>query len=162
MTGVFIGLGSNLDDPIAQIKSAIQALDKLDDVTVITQSSLYSSAPMGPQDQPDYINAVVEIETTLFAHDLLAKLQQIEQQQGRVRKEHWGARTIDLDLLVYGLNQLNDEQLTVPHSGLALREFVLYPLAEIAPTLIIPTLEPMEKLLEQCPLNGLTRMEKTC
>ena len=160
MKGVFIGLGSNLDDPISQVTSAVSALEDIDDVTVIAKCSFYSSSPMGPQDQPDYINAVVEIETTLFAHDLLDELQKIEQQQGRERKEHWGARTIDLDLLIYGMNQLNDERLTVPHVGLHLREFVLYPLAEIAPTLDIPTLSSMKQLVEHCPLNGLQRLDE--
>jgi len=159
MKGVFIGLGSNLDDPAMQIKSAILALDLLDEVSVVTQSSLYSSPPMGPQDQPDYINAVVEIDTTLFAHDLLNALQDIEQQQGRVRDRHWGERTIDLDLLVYGENTLDDERLTVPHPGIAVRSFVLRPLAEIAPKLHLPTLGNIEQLLEQCPVDGLQRLD---
>ena len=89
MKGVFIGLGSNLAEPMAQIHSAIEAIDLLDDVSVVSKSSLYSSPPMGPQDQPDYINAVIEIDTTLFAHKLLDQLQEIEQQQGRVRQRHW-------------------------------------------------------------------------
>jgi len=159
MKGVFIGLGSNLADPIAQIESATTALDELDEITVIAKSSLYSSPPMGPQDQPDYINAVVEIDTTLFAHDLLDKLQQIEQQQGRVRQRHWGERTIDLDLLVYGNNILDDERLNVPHPGISERSFVLYPLAEIATDLKIPTMGNIEQLLKNCPRDGLERME---
>jgi len=158
MNGVFIGLGSNLADPELQIKAAITALDLVDEVSVITQSSLYSSPPMGPQDQPDYINAVVEIETTLFAHNLLDQLQSIEQQQGRIRKRHWGERTIDLDLLLYGANILDDERLQVPHPGIALRSFVLYPLAEIAPNLTIPTMGNINQLLEKCPIEGLKRL----
>jgi len=159
MKGVFIGLGSNLADPIAQIESAILALNDVDEVTVVSRSSLYSSPPMGPQDQPDYINAVVEVDTTLFAHKLLDALQEIEQQQGRVRERHWGERTIDLDLLVYGNNTLDDERLNVPHPGIAERAFVLYPLAEIAADLKIPTLGNIEQLLEACPRDGLERME---
>jgi len=159
MKGVFIGLGSNLADPIVQIESAITALNELDEVTVLNRSSLYSSPPMGPQDQPDYINAVVEVDTTLFAHNLLDSLQEIELQQGRVRERHWGERTIDLDLLVYGNNILDDERLNVPHPGLAERSFVLYPLAEIAIDLKIPTLGNIEKLLKDCPRDGLERME---
>lgn len=159
MRAVFIGLGSNLADPIAQIQSAIAAIDSLDEVTVITQSSLYSSPPMGPKDQPDYINAVIEVETTLFAHQLLDQLQTIELQQGRVRQRHWGERTIDLDLLIYGANQLDDDRLQIPHPGIAVRAFVLYPLAEIAPSLTIPSLGNIQQLLEACPLDGLQRID---
>lgn len=160
MKGVFIGLGSNLDNPANQIKLAVTALDNLDEVSVIARSSIYSSPPMGPPDQPDYTNAVVEVDTTLFAHDLLDKLQEIELQQGRVRLVHWGARTIDLDLLVYGGNIIDDERLKVPHPGIALREFVLYPLAEIAPKLKIPTLDSINELLDRCPLDQLKRLEE--
>jgi 2-amino-4-hydroxy-6-hydroxymethyldihydropteridine diphosphokinase len=159
MRNVYIGLGSNLADPIAQIKSAIVAIDALDDVTVVAQSSLYSSPPMGPQDQPDFVNAVIEVDTHLFAHALLDALQAIEIEQGRVRKRHWGERTIDLDLLVYGENQLDDERLTVPHPGIALRAFVIHPLAEIAPNSVIPTLGSIANLVENCPLDGLQRIE---
>jgi len=159
MKGVFIGLGSNLADPHAQIQSAIAAVDALDEVAVVAQSSLYSSPPMGPQDQPDYINAVIEIDTTLFAHKLLDQLQAIEQQQGRIRQRHWGERTIDLDLLIYGENTLDDERLNVPHPGIAVRSFVLHPLAEIAPNLMIPTLGTMQALLKDCPLDGLQRID---
>ena len=159
MDSVFIGLGSNLADPAEQIKSAILALDSLDEVSVIRQSSLYSSPPMGPQDQPDYINAVVEVNTTLFAHKLLDKLQEIEQQQGRIRQRHWGERTLDLYLLIYGENRIDDDRLSVPHPGIATRSFVLYPLAEIAAELTIPAVGKIEQLLSDCPLDGLKRLE---
>ncbi|MDB2705185.1 2-amino-4-hydroxy-6-hydroxymethyldihydropteridine diphosphokinase [Pseudomonadota bacterium] len=159
MKGVFIGLGSNLADPIAQIKMAINAVDSLDDVSLVAQSSLYSSPPMGPQDQPDYINAVIEIDTSLFAHTLLDKLQAIEQEQGRVRRRHWGERTIDLDLLIYGANKLDDERLQVPHPGIAMRSFVLHPLAEIAPGITIPTMGNIKQLLIDCPQDGLQRID---
>ncbi|PCJ30921.1 MAG: 2-amino-4-hydroxy-6-hydroxymethyldihydropteridine diphosphokinase [Gammaproteobacteria bacterium] len=158
MKGIYIGLGSNLSDPIAQIDSAITALDAINNISVVISSSRYASPPMGPQDQPDYINAVVEVETSLSPHELLDKLQQIEQEQGRIRLRHWGERTIDLDLLVYANETLADERLTVPHPGVASREFVLYPLAEIAPNLSIPTLASMEILLQQCPINQLKRL----
>ena len=101
----------------------------------------------------------VEISTTLFAHNLLDRLQEIEQQQGRIRQRHWGERIIDLDLLIYGENNLDDRRLTVPHPGIATRSFVLYPLAEIAPELTITTIGKIEDLLSDCPLNGLKRME---
>lgn len=159
MKTVYIGLGSNLGEPITQVKSAIAALSDLECVSLIRSSSLYASPPMGPQDQPDYINAVVELTTTLSAHELLDQLQAVEQQQGRIRNRHWGERTLDLDLLVYGQDIVDDERLQVPHPGIALRSFVLYPLAEIAPEFLIPNLDSMEQLLKQCPRDGLEKIE---
>ena len=156
---VFIGLGSNLAEPKSQIRSAVVTLEQLDNIDVISASSLYSSPPMGPQDQPDYINAVVELQTDLAAHDLLDTLQNIEQQQGRERNRHWGERTLDLDLLVYGDQVIDDIRLQVPHIGIAERAFVLYPLAEIAAELNLPTLGRVADLLKQCPLDGLNRVE---
>jgi len=156
----YIGLGSNLADPIDQVKTAIGNLQSLPDSQLITWSSLYASPPMGPQDQPDYINAVAEIETALSAHQLLDVLQAIEQQQGRIRKRHWGERTLDLDVLLYGLNEIDDERLQIPHPGISLRAFVLYPLAEIAPNLKIPKVGEIEQLLEHCPRDGLRKLEK--
>ncbi len=159
MKGIYIGLGSNLGDPVTQVKSALAALSDLETLSVIACSSLYASPPMGPQDQPDYINAVAELTTTLSAHELLDQLQAVEQQQGRIRNRHWGERTLDLDLLVYGQEVIDDERLQVPHLGIALRSFVLYPLAEIASDLEIPKLKNMKQLLEQCPRDGLKQIE---
>jgi len=156
---VYIGLGSNLAEPAKQINLAIEALNSLPNSSVTKQSSFYLSPPMGPQDQPDYVNAVVEIETELSPHSLLDALQSIEQQQGRVRKRHWGERTIDLDILTYGDQELADERLQVPHPGIALRSFVLYPLAEIAPSIIVPTLGNIKQLLENCPRDGIQLLE---
>jgi len=156
---VFIGLGSNLADPKAQIRSAVATLKQLTSSQFIACSALYASPPMGPQDQPDYINAVLELETNLTAHDLLDKLQAIEQQQGRQRNRHWGERTLDLDLLVYGEQNIADERLQVPHPGIATRAFVLYPLVEIAADLILPNLGAIKQLLKQCPLDGLKCVE---
>ncbi len=157
----YIGLGSNLADPQAQVYTAIEALRALPNITVVKRSSLYMSPPMGPQDQPDYINAVIEIETELSAHKLLDQLQTIEQQQGRIRNRHWGERTIDLDLLLYGQQVIDDERLQIPHLGIALRAFVLYPLAEIAPELMIPNMGRIEQLVKQCPLDGLQQVENS-
>lgn len=156
---VFIGLGSNLENPLAQIKTAIADLQAISDTQVICSSSLYKSPPMGPQDQPDYINAVVELDTTLSAHDLLDALQAIEQKHGRVRKRHWGERTLDLDILLYGDTVLNDARLQVPHPGLAERAFVVYPLAEIAPDLTVPGMGSMLKIKAECPKDGLELAE---
>ncbi|NQZ54570.1 MAG: 2-amino-4-hydroxy-6-hydroxymethyldihydropteridine diphosphokinase [Piscirickettsiaceae bacterium] len=158
---VYIGLGSNLADPQAQVNLAIDALRLLPTTSVVQQSSLYMSPPMGPPDQPDYINAVVEIETKLTAHTLLDQLQSIEQQQGRVRKRHWGERTIDLDLLLYGDQIVDDERLQIPHPGIPVRAFVLYPLVEIAPELTIPDMGQIDQLTKQCPLDGLQRVENS-
>lgn len=156
---VYIGLGSNLAEPAMQVRRACEALGQLPESRLLACSSLYSSPPMGPPDQPDYINAVAALETPLSPHDLLAELQAIEQAQGRVRERRWGARTLDLDLLLYGDRQIDDQQLTVPHVGLPERAFVLYPLQEIAPTLVIPGQGPLADLVTRCPENGLQRYE---
>jgi 2-amino-4-hydroxy-6-hydroxymethyldihydropteridine diphosphokinase len=156
----YIGLGSNLADPLEQVKTAISNLQLLPDTQLLRWSSLYASPPMGPQDQPDYINAVAAIETALTADQLLNALQDIEHQQGRIRNRHWGERTIDLDVLLYGQNEIDELRLQVPHPGIALRAFVLYPLAEIAPDLNIPNIGKIEHLLQHCPRNGLRKLEK--
>ena len=144
----YVGLGSNLDDPTAQIARAIDALDALPDTRLRAVSSFYRNPPMGPQDQPDYVNAVVAIDTGLAPRDLLSAMQAIERMQGRDRSaQRWGPRTIDLDLLVYGDEVLSEDHLNVPHPGIAERAFVLVPLAEIAPQLTIPALPPLLTLL---------------
>jgi 2-amino-4-hydroxy-6-hydroxymethyldihydropteridine diphosphokinase len=150
----YIGLGSNLDNPVEQVKQAINELSALDDSTLLTQSALYQSTPMGPQDQPDFINAVVKLETVFSAPALLMQLQVIEQQHDRVREQHWGSRTLDLDLLLYGNEAINTENLQVPHPGIPERGFVLYPLYEIAPDLEIPMgesgKESLKELVAKC------------
>ncbi len=156
---VYIGLGSNLDDPKRQVRKALHALTSLPGSTLCRYSSLYRSPPMGPQDQPDYINAVAELETSLSAAELLSLLQAIENQQGRVRGAvRWGPRTLDLDILIYGQAQIKAPELTVPHPGIAERPFVLYPLAEIAPDLEIPGRGALQELLDRCPPRGLERL----
>lgn len=156
---VFIGLGSNLENPLEQIKTAIKDMKAMIDTELVACSSLYKSPPMGPQDQPDYINAAIELETTLTPHSLLDELQKIEQQHGRVRKRHWGERTLDLDVLVYGEQVLKDDRLTLPHPGIAERAFVVYPLAELDSSLEIPGLGNVAQLLEACPRDGLQQVE---
>jgi 2-amino-4-hydroxy-6-hydroxymethyldihydropteridine diphosphokinase len=157
----YIGLGSNLTDPIEQIKSARQAIKTLPSVKEKAFSSLYRSAPMGPQDQPDYINAVMAVMTSLEPMALLRALQAIENQHGRVRERRWGARTLDLDILLYDQRQIRLPELIVPHSGLSEREFVLYPLQEIAgDDLSIPGQGCLSDLIQSCPLNGLQRLSK--
>lgn len=155
----FIGLGSNLENPQQQINTAIEDINTVENVKVVQRSSLYRSPPMGPQDQPDYINAVIEIETDLLAHDLLDELQTIEQQHGRVRKRHWGERTLDLDILLYGQQVITDDRLTVPHPGIAERAFVIYPLAEIAADWTVPGKGQVTRLVQDCPADGLEKLE---
>ncbi len=153
----YIAVGSNLSDPVAQATNAIEALTRLPKSRFIAASSLYSSTPMGPQNQPDYINAVVAIETDLSPIELLDCTQAIEQEQGRVRKdERWGPRTLDLDIILYANEVMDTERLTIPHYGMREREFVLYPLAEISPSLQLPDGTMLEELLKTVPLNGLS------
>lgn len=135
---VYVGLGSNLDDPRRQLLDAMDELDRLPGTRLRRRSSLYRSAPMGPQDQPDFINAVAELETGLQPEPLLDALQGIEAAHGRVRERRWGPRTLDLDILIYKNEQIRTERLVVPHPGLPRRAFVLYPLAELAPGLTVP------------------------
>lgn len=138
MTTVYIGLGANVDGPIEQIHIALRTLKALPETQLIRCSSLYGSAPLGPEDQPDYVNAVAELETTLAPLDLLDALQAIEKIQGRIKHRHWGERCIDLDILLYGNETLNSERLNLPHHEMANRSFVVTPLLEIAPDLTLP------------------------
>jgi len=157
----YIGLGSNLDDPVQQVSRAMAALESLPATRCVARSSLYRSHPLGEAAQPDYINAVVLLETRLRAHDLLRELQAIEARQGRIRRagERWGPRTLDLDLLLYGEELYSDPQLTVPHPELVRRDFVLYPMFEITPDLVIPGAGSLRDCLQRCPQRGLQRME---
>ena len=153
----YIGLGSNLDEPMSQLDRAIAAIRCLSAVDVIDVSPRYRSAPMGPQDQPDYINAALSLLTTRSAHALLADLQAIEAAQGRHRDgERWGPRTLDLDLLVYSNEQIDSRDLTLPHPGIAERIFVLLPLRDIAPHLQIPGLGTVNRLAARLEGEGAT------
>ncbi|MEQ1621134.1 MAG: 2-amino-4-hydroxy-6-hydroxymethyldihydropteridine diphosphokinase [Methylococcales bacterium] len=158
----FIGLGSNLAMPSQQITQARTAIAATNGIQELAFSSLYKSAPMGPQDQPDYVNAVMAIATDLSPLELLKILQRIEHEHGRVRNgERWGPRTLDLDLLLYGDQQIQVPDLTVPHVGIAEREFVLYPLYEIAPDLTVPGKGSLSDLVANCPLRGLQRLTQS-
>ena len=134
MTVTYIGLGSNLGDSRQILTEAVQKLQTLGQVKT---SKLYQSPPMGPQDQPNYLNAVVQLETTLAPLDLLDQLQNFEQEAGRVRLRHWGERTLDLDLLLYGQEHIQHPRLTVPHVGVTQRDFVLIPLLDLDSSLSI-------------------------
>lgn len=156
---VYIILGSNLDSPENQVNSAIKAISEIPQTTLITQSSWYRTRPMGPQDQPDYLNVAVAVDTTLAPEELLNNTQAIELAQGRVRKEgnRWGPRTLDLDIMLFGDDVIQTERLTVPHYGLKVREFMLYPLAELAPDLRFPDGELLADRLALVPENGMEK-----
>lgn len=138
MARVYIGLGSNLHQPCWQVGQALSELGALPQTRQVARSKLYRSAPMGPPDQPDYINAVAALDTELNPYDLLTNLQRVEQYHHRIRNRRWGERTLDLDLLLYDDLELSTEELIIPHPGAHERAFVLYPLAEITPSMIIP------------------------
>ncbi|MCG3201409.1 MAG: 2-amino-4-hydroxy-6-hydroxymethyldihydropteridine pyrophosphokinase [Gammaproteobacteria bacterium] len=163
MTGAvraFIGLGSNLEDPRRQIRTAIAELDALPYTCVAARSSLYRSDPMGPPNQPDYINAVAAVDTILTPLALLDALMGVERSHGRIRHaERWGPRTLDLDLLVYGDRITSDARLTLPHPGIAERVFVLLPLLEIAPDLEIPGRGRAAALAAVLPDGGIERLK---
>jgi 2-amino-4-hydroxy-6-hydroxymethyldihydropteridine diphosphokinase len=136
-----VGLGSNLDRPAHQIENALEMLAGIDRTQVVAASSLYRSAPLGGVEQPDFVNAAALVVTGLNARTLLEQLQAIEHARGRERDgSHWGPRVIDLDLLAYGSVSIDEPGLTVPHPGIASRNFVLLPLREIAPDFEIPGL----------------------
>ena len=158
----YIGIGSNLNDPIGQVKTAIKHLQSLQETQLIAQSSLYQSTAIGPGQQADYINAVVKLETALPADALLAALQKIEHSQGRTRTVRWGARTLDLDILLFGNAVINSEHLTIPHPQMCVRNFVLIPLHEIAANLCLPSNQSLQSLCEQCGTLGLKKIETNC
>ncbi len=157
-TTAYIGLGSNLEEPIQQVRTALEELDEIKLTNVVQHSSLYRSDPVGPAGQPDYINAVAEIKTRLEPMPLLRALQSIEQDHDRVRIQRWGPRTLDLDLLIYADQKIDEPDLIVPHIMIAERSFVLFPLAEIAPDIQIPGLASMVDLLKNSSEKGLSKL----
>jgi 2-amino-4-hydroxy-6-hydroxymethyldihydropteridine diphosphokinase len=155
----YIGIGSNLDDPVRQVKEALEELDTIPDSVVIDQSSLYGSKPMGAADQPDYVNAVTALDTLLSPVELLQALQKIEQRLGRERGgEKWGARVIDLDLLLYGKKTISTDTLTIPHPGMHERDFVIIPLAEIAGNISIPGKGQLSTLIAACENHSVKKL----
>jgi len=158
MIKAYIGLGSNLDDPQSQLKKAIISLEMVPSTSVVKTSSFYRSKPVGPQDQPDYINAVVELDTELSASVLLDYLQAIENEQGRERKIKWGARTLDLDILLFGDEIINDDRLQVPHVEMHHRGFVLLPLNEIFSDCMIPGVGAVSSLLQEDDADDLVKL----
>ena len=155
MTRAYIGLGSNLGDRLAYLRAALEALAARG-LAATAVSSVYESDPIGPS-QPDYLNAVAEVSTTMGARELFGVLKGIEGEVGRVHRERWGPREIDLDLLLYGDDTVEEEDLRVPHPELTKRSFVLIPLLEIAPYLDLPSGEPVSAFCEKNP-PGITRL----
>lgn len=149
MTLAYIAIGSNLASPLEQVNAAVQALGEIPQSKIVAVSSFYRTPPLGPQDQPDYLNAAVILETELGPEELLDNTQRIELQQGRVRKaERWGPRTLDLDIMLFGHETINTERLTVPHYDMKNRGFMLWPLFEVAPNLIFPDGTPLKSILD--------------
>lgn len=147
----YIAIGSNLASPLEQVKAALDAIGEIPQSRVVAVSSFYRTPPLGPQDQPDYLNAAVALETTLEAETLLDHTQRIELQQGRVRKaERWGPRTLDLDIMLFGDQVIQTTRLTVPHYDMKNRGFMLWPLFEIAPALIFPDGVTLNAALKEC------------
>lgn len=155
----YIGLGSNLSEPLHQIKTALSELAQAPKIRLTKHSALYRSEPLGPQDQPDYINAVAEITTQLDPHALLDTLQAIENTHNRIRTERWGARTLDLDLLLFNNQTIHSERLTVPHKEIQNRNFVLYPLHEINARISLPNGLQLTELILACPKGSLRAIQ---
>ncbi len=160
MSIAYVGLGSNLERPMSQLSSARSALAQLPQTSLLRHSSYYRSRPLGPEKQPDFINAVAALETSLAPVKLLDKLLEIETQQGRVRsRTRWGPRTLDLDLLLYNTEELDEPRLVIPHPEMSRRNFVLAPLVEIAPQVLIPGYGLAHALLEKVGHAGLQVVE---
>ena len=154
----YVALGSNLDDPVAQVRGGATALGKLPGTRLVCCSSLYRTAPVGVTDQPDFINAVCEVDTSLPAVECMQSLLDIERAHGRQRNIQGGPRTLDLDLLLYGELACHEPGLTLPHPRLHERAFVLYPLSEIAPGLSIPGRGQVETLRAGCAGQAIERL----
>lgn len=156
----YVGLGANLDDPAAQVRAGMDALAELPVTRLLRCSALYRTAPVGLQAQPDFVNAVCALETALDPHTLLRALLDIERRHGRVRAgDRGGPRVLDLDLLLYGEITLATPEATVPHPRLHERAFVLVPLAEIAPDLVVPGRGAVRELLAACAGQRVERLE---
>ena len=158
MTRVYIAIGSNLASPLEQVNAALAALAEIPESQIVAVSDFYRTPPLGPQDQPDYLNAAVALDTALAPEALLDHTQRIELQQGRERKAHrWGPRTLDLDIMLFGELQMNTPRLTVPHYDMKNRAFMLLPLAQIAPDLRFPDGDNVTDLLANLDPSGIPR-----
>lgn len=157
----YVGLGSNLSDPVAQLRSALAALADLPATRLVARSRLWKSPPLGPADQPDYVNAAAGLLTRLEPRRLLGALRSVETAMGRaVPVQRWGPRVIDLDLLVFGMMEIDEPGLVLPHPGVHQRDFVLYPLAEFAPSLWVPGRGRVAALARQVENRGLAVLDE--
>jgi 2-amino-4-hydroxy-6-hydroxymethyldihydropteridine diphosphokinase len=160
MTPAYLALGSNLDDPASQLRAALAELAALPHSQIDVISSAYRSAAVGPGNQADYLNAVLKLSTSLTAMELLSATQAIEIKRGRVRGERWAARTLDIDILLFGDEIINTKTLQVPHPRMAERNFVLYPLAEITKQkMVLPSIGVLGSLLAKCPRGDLAKTD---
>ena len=158
----YIGLGGNLGDPVSRVRGGLTAMAQLSGSRLVAQSALYRSAPIGPPEQPEYINAVACLDTELLPRALLRALQSVEVGLGRVRGAvRWGPRTLDLDILMYGDLQLAEPQLTIPHPRMAQRAFVLIPLREVAPGIMVPGAGRIDHLIAGLPPQQVSRLNST-
>jgi 2-amino-4-hydroxy-6-hydroxymethyldihydropteridine diphosphokinase len=155
----YVGIGSNLNEPQARVHEAFGHLEALRATSCMLRSRLYRTRPMGPQDQPEYVNAAAGLLTQLTARELLAALLGIEKSMGRNRQERWGPRVIDLDLIWMPGEIIDEPGLTVPHPGVSTRNFVLYPLADIAPSIAIPGHGKVSELLRSAGDDGISVLE---
>lgn len=156
---IYIGLGSNLEGPLQQVRQALLELASLPHTEMISHSQLYRSDPLGPADQPDYINAAAHLRSRLKPEPLLDQLQALEQKHQRIRLQHWGPRTLDLDILLFAELQIKTARLSVPHPELSHRNFVLYPLQEIAPELQLPQGTTITQLIANCDRGTLAPVQ---
>jgi 2-amino-4-hydroxy-6-hydroxymethyldihydropteridine diphosphokinase len=155
----YVGIGSNLESPRERVLEAIERMSTLDATRIVLRSHLYLTHPMGPKDQPNFVNAAVGLLTQLSSRDLLSGLLGIERSMGRDRQERWGPRVIDLDLLWMVDSVIDEPGLTVPHPGVSTRNFVLYPLADIAPTIKIPRIGQVLDLKRDAGGDGISVLE---
>lgn len=155
---VFLGLGSNLGEPASNIQAAIEHLESQSELNILGISPLYQSPPMGPKDQPDFVNAVLELETSLAPKELLNLCNSLEAVMGRQLAERWGPRLIDIDILLYGDQVIESESLNIPQLGMAQRSFVLYPLADLDKDLQIPGLGSLTELIDHFGESDIHRL----
>jgi len=162
LTRCYIGLGSNLNEPLRQLNDAKNKISGLSDTNILRCSSIYQSKALTLDDEPqnDYLNAVIEIETFLDAEKLLSALQQLELDQGRIRDKRWAARTIDLDILLFGDQQIKTERLVVPHMEIENRNFVMIPLSQINSNIEIPGKGKLKKLIDNLSDQALEKMSE--
>jgi 2-amino-4-hydroxy-6-hydroxymethyldihydropteridine diphosphokinase len=155
----YVAVGANLDDPLARVRESFAHLAAIRATKLVSTSRLYRTAPLGPQEQPDFINAAVGLLTQLTASELLIELKTLERAHGRVTPVvRWGPRRIDFDLLVFGTERIDSETLTVPHPGVPTRNFVLYPLLDFAPELFVPGHGRVRELASRVSADGLSAL----